>query len=133
VSWSLFIPPIISLGGYTLIATAPILSNIRIAKIFENGTDYSLENTVRQALFLPTSREVKYKAKQVVDSFFWRAGDSSSALLVLAGIRLLDLGRVAAINAGLVFVWILLAVGIAREHRKLTSRPMPLAAKASTS
>jgi AAA family ATP:ADP antiporter len=55
-------PPIISLGGYALIAAAPILSNIRIVKIFENGTDYSLENTVRQALFLPTSREAKYAA-----------------------------------------------------------------------
>jgi ATP:ADP antiporter, AAA family len=92
-----------------------------------------LENTVRQALFLPTSREAKYKAKQVVDSFFWRAGDMFSGLLVFAGIRLLDLGGVAAINAGLVFVWVLLAVAIAREHRKLTAQPMPLAAKASTS
>jgi hypothetical protein len=32
-----------------------------------------------------------------------------------------------------VFAWVLLAPGIAREHRKLTAHAMPLAAKASTS
>mgnify|MGYP000057750016 CR=1 FL=1 len=32
------------------------------AKTAENATDYSLQNTVRQILFLPTTREQKYKA-----------------------------------------------------------------------
>ena len=31
-------------------------------------------NTVRQMLFLPTTREEKYKAKQVIDSFVVRIG-----------------------------------------------------------
>ena len=37
------------------------LALVRVAKIAENGTDYSLQNTVRQALFLPTDarREVQ--------------------------------------------------------------------------
>jgi hypothetical protein len=38
---------------------------------------------------------------------------------VFAGIRLLDVGAVSAINAGLVVMWLLLAAGIAREYRKL--------------
>ena len=33
-------------------------------------------------LFLPTACEEKYKAKQAIDSFFVRAGDVSSAMLV---------------------------------------------------
>ena len=41
----------------------------------DNSLDYSLGNTTKQALWLPTSREAKYKAKQAVDSFFMRAGD----------------------------------------------------------
>jgi hypothetical protein len=36
-----------------------------------------VQNTVRQALFLPTTREHKYKAKQAIDTFFWRAGDAT--------------------------------------------------------
>ncbi len=118
---ALFIPPLISLGGYSAIALAPILATIRTVKIFENSTDYSLENTVRHALFLPTSREAKYKAKQAVDSFFWRAGDMLSALGVFFVIKYLALDRIAMINAGFIAVWLLLAFAITREHRKLTA------------
>ena len=124
VRGALFIPPALSLGGYGLIAAVPVLASVRMAKLVENSTDYSLENTVRHSLFLPTSREAKYKAKQVIDSFFWRAGDMLSALVVFAGIRLLNVGTVAAINAGLVALWLLLAVGIAREHRKISEEQL---------
>src|SRR5207244_4489005 len=36
--------PVIALGSYTLLAFIPILSFIRLAKIAENSTDYSLQN-----------------------------------------------------------------------------------------
>ena len=35
----------------------PLLAVVRIGKVFENSTDYSFQNTLRQALFLPTTRE----------------------------------------------------------------------------
>src|SRR5262245_31815378 len=73
---SLFLLPMVSLGGYTLLSFAPILTFIRAAKIAEDGTDYSVQNTACHALFLRTSREAKYKAKTAIDSFFWRAGDA---------------------------------------------------------
>ncbi|HYM09393.1 MAG TPA: Npt1/Npt2 family nucleotide transporter [Bryobacterales bacterium] len=122
---ALFIMPALSLCGYSLFAAIPALAVIRLVKIEENSMDYTLNNTVRQALFLPTSREAKYKAKQAVETFFWRAGDMISALLVFSLVRRLDVGRVSAINAGLVFVWLLLVFGIAREHRKLTAALPP--------
>jgi AAA family ATP:ADP antiporter len=125
---ALFIMPLISLFGYSLFAAAPIFAYIRIAKILENSTDYSLQNTVRRALFLLTSREAKYKALQAVETFFWRTGDMISGLLVFAGIRLLQLSTVAMINIALVAAWILLATGIAREHRKLAAQRDELAA-----
>jgi AAA family ATP:ADP antiporter len=68
VGIGLMILPIISLGAYGLITFVPVLAYVRWAKTAENATDYSLNNTVRNMLFLPTTREQKYKAKQVVDS-----------------------------------------------------------------
>ena len=65
-----------------MIAVFPILAYVRWAKTAENATDYSLQNTVQNALFLPTTREQKYKAKQVTDSFSKRFGDTLSALTV---------------------------------------------------
>ena len=117
---ALFVLPLLALGGYTLIAIAPVLSLIRGVKIAENATDYSLQSTARQALFLPTSREAKYKAKAAIDSFFVRMGDVLSwGFVSLATVLALTPGRFAVINIGLVLVWLGLVVGIVREHRKL--------------
>jgi AAA family ATP:ADP antiporter len=114
--------PIIALGGYTLLAVYPVLSVVRWIKTAENATDYSLNNTVRHALFLPTTREEKYKAKQAIDSFFQRAGDVLSAGIVFAGTTWLafETHHFALVNLALVVVWLVLAVWIGRENRRAT-------------
>jgi AAA family ATP:ADP antiporter len=120
VRTALFILPAIALGGNALIALLPIFTVVRWAKILENSADYSIQNTTRHALFLPTSREAKYKAKQAIDSFFVRAGDMLQAAVVFVGTMLaFSIRGFALVNVLLVLVWIALAVAIAREHRKL--------------
>lgn len=121
VRTALFVLPVIALGGYGFLALAPALGVVRVAKILENSTDYSLQNTARQALFLPTSREAKYKAKAAIDSFFWRGGDVLSSLLVYAGVQLaLTPRHFAAVNLVLVAAWLGIVAWIASEHRRLT-------------
>jgi AAA family ATP:ADP antiporter len=72
-------------------------------------------------LFLPTSREAKYKAKSAIDTFFVRAGDVLSAGVVFLVTSLaLPTAMVAIVNIGLVGVWLWIVAGIAREHRTLT-------------
>jgi AAA family ATP:ADP antiporter len=118
---ALFVLPLIALGGYTLLAVAPVIAYIRAVKIAENSIDYSLQNTARQALFLPTSREAKYKAKSAIDTFFVRAGDVLSAGVVFAVSTLaLTTRTVALVNLVLVLVWILLVLAIGRRHKALT-------------
>lgn len=130
VRGALFVLPLIAFGAYGMIGLVGGIALIRVAKIAENGTDYSLQNTVRQALFLPTSRAVKYKAKAAIDTFFVRAGDTLSAVLVGFGVHQLALGRreLALVNTGLVLVWLAIAAGIARHHRRLSPDPAPPAA-----
>ena len=112
--------PVIAMGGYLVAAFYPVLAIIRTVKIAENATDYSLQNTVRQALFLPTTREEKYKAKQAIDTFFVRSGDVLSAVTVFVGTAVftLSIQQFAMINIVLVSAWLSLAVLIAREHRR---------------
>jgi len=123
IRWAIFILPLISLSSYSLLALAPILAYIRIAKIAENSTDYSLQNTVRHSLFLPTSRDAKYKAKQAVDTFFWRFGDMMSAVTVFVGAQLMHLAvrNFAIFNASLVILWIVIAAAIGRRYQTLAS------------
>src|SRR5215831_939791 len=49
--------PLIALGGYAIIAAGVGFSAMRWIKTAENATDYSIMNTARQMLWLPTSRE----------------------------------------------------------------------------
>jgi len=117
---ALLILPVTALLGNGLVLALPLLSYVRWTKTAENATDYSLQNTVRNVLFLPCSREEKYNAKQAIDTFFVRTGDVLSAGLVYLGTAALAFGvqAFAAVNVALVVVWIALALAIGREHGK---------------
>jgi ATP:ADP antiporter, AAA family len=118
VRWSLLVLPAIAVGGYALIAFYPVLSAVRWTKTAENATDYSLNNTVRNALFLPTSREEKYKAKQAIDTFFVRTGDvlSSGLVFLASSVLLLGTRDLALVNLALAGAWILLAAWVGRRY-----------------
>jgi AAA family ATP:ADP antiporter len=121
VRGALFILPVLAFVNYSVIAIVPLLSVVRIGKILENSTDYSIQNTVRQALYLPTSRETKYKAKAAIDTFFTRLGDVTAAGAVTAGTALgMGLGAFAWFNVVLTAVWLFVAGQISREHRRKT-------------
>jgi AAA family ATP:ADP antiporter len=123
VSASLLVLPLIALGSYTTIAFVPLLGAIQVGKILENSTDYSLNNTVRQTLFLPTTREEKYKAKQVTDAFSQRMGDVLSAITVFIGTGLLGWAvyRLAYVNLVLIVVWFVIAVIVGRRYRQVAA------------
>jgi len=120
VGKSLFIHPAVAFVGYLMMLRAPSVQLMGWLKTADNSIDYSLGNTTKQALWLPTSREAKYKAKQAVDSFFVRAGDLIQAGIVFTGERLLlTVPAFAAINLVLVGGW-LVVVGL------LNVRPRPV-------
>lgn len=116
----LLVLPMVALGSYAVAALLPTLVAVRWAKVAENSVDYSLMNTVRHMLFLPTTREQKYKAKQVIDSFAARAGDVVSAGIVYVGTAVLTLsvGQFAWINVALVVVWIGVCAATGVEFRR---------------
>ena len=118
VRGSLFVLPSIALFAYGLVAVVPLLAFVRVAKVFENGTDYSIQNTARHALFLVTSREAKYKAKAAIDSFFWRIGDVLAACLVFVGTHFhFGIKTYAGSNMALAVLWIGVVSLIASEHK----------------
>jgi AAA family ATP:ADP antiporter len=119
VGKALFIHPIIALSGYLLMLRAPSITAMAYLKVADNSVDYSLGNTTKQALWLPTSRAAKYKAKQAVDSFFVRAGDVVQAGLVFTGERLaFAVPAFAAINVVLAGAWLGVVVLLNRQMRQ---------------
>jgi AAA family ATP:ADP antiporter len=118
---ALLVSPLVAFAGYGLVAVAPVLSLVRIAKVAENSLDYSLQNTARQALYLVTSRAEKYAGKTLIDTLLVRVGDVLSAAVVWAGARAgASTASFAALNLGLVALWIVAVVAIGAEHARRT-------------
>lgn len=116
---AMFVGPAIALVGYSVILVSPLLVLVRILKILDNSADYSVTDTARQALFLPTSPEAKYKAKAAIDAFFKRFGDVLQAGIVYAGTALgFVTAAFAALNLAFTLVWIWLAASMAREYTR---------------
>ena len=113
--------PVIALANAATMAVAPVLAAVRFGKTAESATDYSLNNTIRNVLWLPTSRRAKYLAKQAIDTFFVRVGDVSSAALVFLGVERLggSVRAIAGANVVLSAVWLVLARAILQEHTRL--------------
>jgi AAA family ATP:ADP antiporter len=116
--------PFIAFGGYFFIGLGATFAIVKWVKVAENSTDYSLMNTVKQALFLITSREAKYKAKAAIDTFFVRAGDVLVALTIFIGTTYfsLSLENFAAINVSVAVLWIILSFLTIREHKKISAQ-----------
>jgi len=125
VRGAFFILPVIALADATMTAALPVLAVVSIGKITESGFDYSLNNTVRNMLWLPTPRRAKYLAKQATDTFFVRLGDVVSAGIVFAGTHVLVLSMrgFALVNVVFVGIWLLLARAIVKERARLGKHP----------
>jgi ATP:ADP antiporter, AAA family len=126
VGHALFIHPLVVLVGYMTMLKAPSVSTMQWLKIFDNSLDYSLSNTARQALWLPTSRVAKYKAKQAVDAFFMRAGDVLQAGVVFVGEHLaFTVPMFAGLNVMMALGWIAVVAALNPAYRaQLAAAPL---------
>ncbi len=112
--------PVIALLSYTAMALLPILAVVKMMKIAENATDYSINNTARHVLWLPVSSDMKFHGKPAIDTLYVRLGDGLAAATVLVGVHLLaiDTQTLIVFNVSLVICWLGFAVMMIREHRK---------------
>jgi AAA family ATP:ADP antiporter len=117
----ILILPIIAMASYTVMALVPILLIVKIMKVAENSTDYSINNTARHVLWLPLDSASKFHGKPAVDTLYVRMGDGLAALTVLIGVQFLAISTVQffVFNIFLVFLWLYFAVMLIRERSKL--------------
>ncbi len=129
VRGALLVQPVIVALGYGLLVFGPMLGGfipffylVRRIKFAENGVDYSLMNTTRQALYLPVDRDSKYDGKIAIDTFYWRFGDLIQAVGVYIGLNLLfwKAHDFALVNLVLAIGWIGLAMVMGRDYSRKT-------------
>ncbi len=120
-SVAFILTPLVVFLGYASLAILPIVAWFRYFKIAENSLDYSLQNTARQMLYLPLSRQEKYEGRAVIDSFGQRVGDLLQAGLIFVGLHWLGLQPygfipIAAVLAG---INLIIAYQILVERKRL--------------
>jgi AAA family ATP:ADP antiporter len=116
---ALYILPILMLINYCTIALIPILMVARTALILENSVYYSLQTTIRHALFLPVNREEKYVGKHTIDTFLFRVGDVFSGGVVYISSAIIGVGVVGfvVLNIFLAGLLLILSRAIGRDHK----------------
>jgi AAA family ATP:ADP antiporter len=71
--------PALMIVGYALYALVPAFAILVPVFALRRVGEYAITRPCRDSLFTVVSREEKYKAKSLIDTFIYRAGDVSSA------------------------------------------------------
>jgi len=124
VKAALLVMPIMILGASGLFLLLPILWVGSSLNSVDNGLNYSINQSARESLYTPLSRDEKYKAKAFIDMFLYR-----TAKVVAVGVALF-LGAVvdefiavrllSFVTIALAVVWIGIARYAGNRFREMT-------------
>lgn len=115
---TLFVTPIITLGGFLLLAWRETTTTLMIATVARSSMHYAIDRPSREALYSPLDRELKYKAKNLIDTFVYRGGDALTtwAIAFLAGGPAL-----VAATIGAAVAWLGVAAPLGRFYDRRTN------------
>jgi AAA family ATP:ADP antiporter len=116
----LAIIPVLLAIGFALLTLAPVLPILLVVQVIRRAGNYAVMKPAREMLYVVLSREEKYKAKNVIDTVVYRAGDAVSAW-IYAGMRSIgmNLSAIALIAVPLALVWAFVAFGLGRQQAKI--------------
>jgi len=118
VKVALLFLPIAILGGTLGFVVLPSLLFVGFMSASDNALNYSINQSAKESLYTPTTRDEKYKAKSFIDMFIQRAGkvvavalNLGLTALVITDVRWLSLA------VGLLLVaWIAIIRFLGREY-----------------
>jgi AAA family ATP:ADP antiporter len=116
VGLTLGLLPIVYVIGFSLVtlatapATAGLIPALGVIVAFQVGrraANYALARPARESLFTVVKREEKYKAKNLIDTFIYRAGDA------------IGTARIGFLAIPLAVIWFILALLLGRRQKTL--------------
>lgn len=116
-----------TLAGFTLLGLAPILGAFAVFQVLRRAGEFAVAKPTRELLYTVVEREDKYKAKNLIDTFVYRAGDQIAAWsytgFLAAG---LSMSAISFVLAPLAAVWLVLALWLGRRQSAFAAlRPRP--------
>ena len=119
IAFTLGALPLVSMAGFGLLASFPILGVFVLVQVGRRVSNFALARPSREVLFTQAPREDRYKAKNFIDTVVYRSGDQIGAwgyAGLSAGLGL-SLSAISWLAVPLCFVRLLLALWLGRKAR----------------
>jgi ATP:ADP antiporter, AAA family len=116
---ALAVLPLVTMVGFGWLGAAPTLGVLMVVQVLRRGWNYGLMKPAMEALYTVLPREEKYKAKNLIDTFVYRAGDQLGAWSY-NGLLSMGLGvaALALLNVPVAGIWLGVGLGLGWAHRK---------------
>lgn len=121
---TLLLLPLLVLCGIGILSYSFTLPTVLAVFVGIKGLNYALNQPAKEQLYIPTTRESKYKAKAWIDVFGSRMAKSvgSSVHILRPMLESYFIMVSSLISCGLVLIWALLAVSVGKAHARAVER-----------
>jgi ATP:ADP antiporter, AAA family len=119
VTWTLALLPAISIVGFLVLGAMPTLIVLVAFESVRRATNFAVARPTRELLFTVVSREDRFKAKNFIDTFTYRAGDQigNGSWWLMATKLGLGVTTISFIAAPLMGLWLALALWLGWQFR----------------
>ncbi|HZP93253.1 MAG TPA: MFS transporter [Burkholderiales bacterium] len=120
VTAALLLLPALAAAGFLLLGVFPTLAVLVALQVIRRAGEYAITRPAREILFTVVSREEKYKAKNVIDTVVFRAGDAVGGWL-FEGLRILGLGfaSISFVAVPVAILWTITGYLLGRRQEQL--------------
>jgi AAA family ATP:ADP antiporter len=128
VAVTLTLLPALSVLGFLSLAFFPTIAVLVTFQILRRAGEYAVARPTRELLYIVVSREDKYKAKNLIDTFVYRAGDQMAAFSMgrLTGMGLAMAGT-ALVAAPLAAAWLMIGWWLGKKQEARSRETAPIA------
>jgi AAA family ATP:ADP antiporter len=121
LSFTLASVPVLIGIGLLVLAAAPMVSVVVALQIIRRAGNYAISRPAREMLFTAVDREVRFKAKPVIDIVIYRGGDMLNAWAFTGLTQGLGLGMaaVAVCGTGIAAMWAITGIYLGRRFREM--------------
>jgi AAA family ATP:ADP antiporter len=116
--------PVLMTAGFAVLAVFPTFAVLIGVMMVRRIGEYSITRPSRDALYTVVTREEKYKAKSLIDTFVYRGGDATAASVhaLVKSTCGLGVSGVAWCGAAIATVWALVAWALGGRYAGLSRR-----------
>lgn len=126
VALTLTIIPLMSALGFLTLGLFPLLVVVVWFQAMRRAGNYAVAQPARQVLFTVIPREDRYKAKNFIDTFIYRAGDQIGAWsYALMGWFHLGVAGISFVAVPISLLWLFNGYWLGRRQEKLAASPAP--------